>query len=209
MGIRTPDEAIRWLREQELSGTYAWDGDCKMLARTAYGIPSDGTPSALLAWEKTDHRGTGDAPRGAFVWWRNKPHGHVGVADGKGNVIANVDWAPAFGRVRTMPIKQVSATLGLQPAGWSRDIDGVLAVPAPPKPSGPPALPVLAINLDAKPSAVGRYVGPVALAMRLCGVSSNLSGARRIQRHLGQPPTGRLGRMELAWLAQRFDLETK
>lgn len=211
--MRTADQAITWLKQQEKSGTYRWDGQCKALARTAYGIPSDGTPSALLAWEKTDHRGKGSPPRGAFVWWTNQPNGHVGIADGNGNIIANVDWKPADGRVRTLPIDTVSAVLGRDPVGWSRDIEGVSVIPEPeprgtPQParSGPD---FKVVNIRATPDGDGTYPGVVGDLLELCGWDRGRSGAKSLQRYLGRPATGRLGRQELTWLAQRFNLDTK
>lgn len=204
--IRTPEEAVAWLQAEERSNTYEFDGQCKQLARTAYNIPSDGSPSALSAWLRTDHRGVGDPPLGAFVFWPNKPNGHVGVCDGKGNIIANVDWAPANGRVRTMSIKAISAALHCQPSGWSRDIEGVLAVHEKVSLSAPD---FKVVNLGAVPNADGVYPGVVGDLLGLCGWGRDAAGAKSLQRHLGRPTTGRLGKVELAWLAARFSLATK
>lgn len=210
--VRTVDQAIAFYDAQEASGTLHWDGRCADLANSSYDIDSDGSPDAKAKWARTKHRGVGTPVRGAFVWWTVGEHGHVGVADGKGNLKTNWWVAPFKGRVRTIPIKAVSASLGADPVGWSRDIEGVLAVPEVVAPAAPPAIAVpdfKVVNLGATPNDAGIYPGVVGDLLALCGWARDASGAKALQRYLGRPTTGRLGKQELAWLAQRFGLATK
>lgn len=123
---RTPDQALAWAHEVEKSGTTAWNQLCLKFSRTAYGVGAM-HPDATTGWKATKQRGTGKPPKGALVWWTTGRYGHVCLADGKGNVVGN--WFKDGGRVRTVSISAVSAALGAQPAGWSRDINGIVVLP--------------------------------------------------------------------------------
>lgn len=90
------------------------------------------------------------------------------------------------------------AALGVRPTTWEKY-----------QAKASKTLPWLVLNLGAKANKVGRYVGPVGLAMRMAGVSSNKAGAKRIQRHLGHAETGYLTRDQIAWLADELGLNTK
>jgi hypothetical protein len=126
--VRTPDQALVWLAGEQDTGSTEWNQLCLKLARTAYGVPAV-HPDAKTAWKATKHRGKGDPIRGALVWWDNGKYGHVAVADGNGNVVGN-DFR-AGGRVRKTSIASMSSALGRKPAGWSRDLNGYVVVPAP------------------------------------------------------------------------------
>lgn len=123
---RTPDEALARLHDLQRSNTTAWDQLCLKLSRSVYDVAAK-YPTASDGWRGTKHRGKGTPPKGALVWWTTGRYGHVCLADGKGNVVGN--WFKDGGRVRTVSISAVSAALGAQPAGWSRDINGIVVLP--------------------------------------------------------------------------------
>lgn len=132
MTHHTPKEALAFERQQAVSNTREWAGNCKKLARTAYNVPSDGTPNAAGAWKNTKHRGTGHAPLGALVWWTggHAGEGHVAISDGEGGVWCNCWWIG--GKVRHVAQSEITEQSSkLKFAGWSRDIDGVTVISAP------------------------------------------------------------------------------
>lgn len=151
---RTPDQALKYTHDHP---SLPRAGLCKMMCRTAYDVPSDGSPDATAAWGRTKHRGTGPAPRGALHWWiggRNG-HGHVAIEEGGGS-IRTTD-LPTSARWGSVPLSTPTRVWGLRYVGWSRDIDGRQVVPDPPK----PASRLATIRRRLSDIANDRRVGPV------------------------------------------------
>lgn len=127
---RNATQALTWLAKLEASGTTQYDGLCKTLAHDAYNVDSNGTSDAIESWESNTHRGDGDpkkSPKGALIFWTTGPDGHVGLHDGDGNLVAN-HWGDDEGRIRTIPIDEISRQLGDDPDGWSYEIDGHVVI---------------------------------------------------------------------------------
>ncbi|WP_248579889.1 hypothetical protein [Nocardioides sp. InS609-2] len=110
--------------------------ECKQRVRELYGVPSDGSPDATRAWQRTKHRHPiGDLkaiPPGALVWWTggtpsgSAPDGHGHVAPVAGNGMCWSTDIKRDGRFDLVSIASIAAAWPrLRLAGWSEDIDGV------------------------------------------------------------------------------------
>lgn len=106
-----------------------WHNCCQMFTRMAFGVPSDGTPTAAAGWAraKYKHPETNplNIPRGAAVYWTggSSGAGHAAVSRGNGMV-----WGTDLvrdGQVDVYPIEAVHARWGLTLVGWTEDVDGV------------------------------------------------------------------------------------
>lgn len=89
---RTTDGAISY--EFSQLGSTKWEGDCLVLARTAYGWSSSGWATAEIGGDWFANHGTlnttGIPPRGALVWYHNSAGtGHVTISLGEGLVIGS------------------------------------------------------------------------------------------------------------------------
>ncbi|MCL2542747.1 MAG: hypothetical protein FWE71_09875 [Nocardioidaceae bacterium] len=143
-----------------------WHGMCQDFTHSAFGVPSDGTPSAAAAWERAKYRhpetDPANIPRGVPVFWTGGSHGfgHAAVSRGGGSV-----WGTDLvrdGQVDVYPINDVHTKWGLTLAGWTEDIDGVrvwqpdAAKPAPEKKPAPaaPSAPKHATAKDALDAAL-------------------------------------------------------
>lgn len=162
----TPDEAIAHCAAQV--GTPFKVGLCKQRTRIAYAVPSDGSGSATEAWHRTDHRLSVPgslAPRGALLWWTGgaNGYGHVAIADGKGGAWSvDIIRSGYWGHV---PFAEIGRTWpNLAFAGVSRDIDGVVVVPAPvaEKPVAPTSTPTIADCLAALKRLAAKSANPSA-----------------------------------------------
>jgi hypothetical protein len=139
MTARTPAQAAAACARQSTRGPSFGIGECKLRVRLAYNVPSDGSPSAAVAWTRTQYRHPVPAdlasiPDGALLWWTGGSHGfgHVAIkwgtvrgADGR---FAAACWSTDLrraGRFDRVPVADVHARWGLTLAGWSEDIDGV------------------------------------------------------------------------------------
>jgi len=86
---RTAAQAIAWFRSR--NGSTAYQGYCERAVRLAWARKTHHA-SAKKHWNSrrdgVQHRDH-NAPAGAFVFWNiSSPHGHVGIADGKGGLWA-------------------------------------------------------------------------------------------------------------------------
>lgn len=125
--MRTRKEMLEYIRREIRYGNPFPSGWCKRKSREAYLIPSDGTPNASGAWEKTDHRVKGYWVPGAFVWWRggSDGDGHVAICRWRKGRIFTVDF-PNVGRWNRTSIAALEAAWpSITWAGMSLDIDGV------------------------------------------------------------------------------------
>lgn len=159
--MRTVEQAIAWTKR----GQRFEVGWCKRMCRTAYGVPSDGSDTAVEAWSRTKVRGAKGTvpPRGALVWYVGGSHGagHVAISEGNG-MIRSTD-APVAGMWGSVPRSWPETHWGMLYVGWSRDIDGATVVPPPkPKPKPPSRLAKLRAQLDDVAADSG--VGPVRRA---------------------------------------------
>jgi hypothetical protein len=103
------------------------EGNCGHLAACCYGFSALGFTSAASAWfgapKKYKRRGLDkmvQAPAGALVFWTggSEKFGHVGISDGKGNILATD--LPTTNRMGRFPIAQVTDRFTrLEPAGWT------------------------------------------------------------------------------------------
>lgn len=89
---RTTDGAISY--EFSQLGSTKWEGDCLILARTAYGWSSSGWATAEIGGDWFANHKTlntsGIPPRGALVWYHNSTgQGHVTISLGEGLVIGS------------------------------------------------------------------------------------------------------------------------
>lgn len=89
---RTSNGAISY--EFSQLGSTKWEGDCLILARTAYGWSSSGWATAEIGGDWFANHGTlnttGIPPRGALVWYHNSAGtGHVTISLGQGLVIGS------------------------------------------------------------------------------------------------------------------------
>lgn len=103
---------------------------CQKECRVAYGVASDGTPSAAADWVRSQHKHRTDdpkaIPRGALVRWTGGSHGygHVAIATGDGRC-----WSTDIitrGRRSLVDIDLIRQKWGLTLVGWTEDIDGVV-----------------------------------------------------------------------------------
>jgi hypothetical protein len=102
-------------------------GNCGHLAACCYGFSALGFHDAAAAWfgapRKYKRRGLDkmvEAPAGAVVWWTkgSQGFGHVGISDGKGNILATD--LPTENRMGRFPIDRVTDRFTqLEPAGWT------------------------------------------------------------------------------------------
>lgn len=168
---RSVTDALAWTTHQ---GRFK-AGMCKMMCRLAYNVPSDGSPDATAAWGRTKHRGTGPAPKGALHWWTGgrSGHGHVAIDATGGSTRIRTTDLPSSGQFGTMPLDAPARLWGLRYVGWSRDIDGVLVVPYPPK----PASRLAQLRAQLRRIATDKAVGPVRRrrAARAAGQLDGLS----------------------------------
>lgn len=134
---RTINEALDYCASNRHTEYRACQKEC----RIAYGVPSDGTPSAAADWEKSQHKvhetDPMKFPRGVLVRWvgGSKGSGHVAISTGDGNC-----WSTdilADGHRDHVQISLIHAKWGLTLVGYTYDIDGVLVVEpeAPRKPA--------------------------------------------------------------------------
>lgn len=159
---RTVEEAIAYCASHL---TTTPDG-CQMECRTAYGVPSNGTPSAAADWKASKYKhATTDPmaiPRGALVRWTGGSHGYGHVAIAVGNGMCWSTDLPVRGRRGLVAIDSVHKAWGLSLVGWTEDIDGVRVwspppAPAPPRPS-PLILPRRATG-NVKPRQIPKWTG--------------------------------------------------
>lgn len=125
--MRTVNEALAYVAGQIQHGTQFASGMCKRKTREAYGIPSDGSPTAAAAWRRTDHRITGEWVRGAFVFWTGGRNGagHVAICRWRKGHIDTVDY-PHVGHWNHSTIAELEdAWPAIRYAGMSLDLDGV------------------------------------------------------------------------------------
>jgi len=85
-GDGTAAGAVEWYKSK--SGSTAYEGLCEKAAENAWGTTGV-WPSAIAHWEGAiragkAHKGSTNAPKGAFVYWNTSQFGHVGIADGSG-----------------------------------------------------------------------------------------------------------------------------
>jgi hypothetical protein len=103
------------------------EGNCGHLAACCYGFSALGFNDAASAWfgapRKYKRRGLDkmvEAPAGALVFWTkgSKGFGHVGISDGRGNILATD--LPTTSRMGRFPIEKVTDRFTLcEPAGWT------------------------------------------------------------------------------------------
>jgi hypothetical protein len=88
----TPARALKRIRDLAARRVNIGIGACQANAHDIYGIPTDGTKTAALAWAKAKHRHNmdKDPTRGAWVFWTGghtivdgQPAGHVAVWSGR------------------------------------------------------------------------------------------------------------------------------
>lgn len=149
VGVLTPAQALTLIRALAREGTNIGEGDCLKNAHEIYGIPSNNTRSAALAWAaaRFRHPMRVTPRRGAFVFWTGgqtivagRPAGHVAIYAGRAKFDPrhplrkrpHYVWspgAPGAGRgarwVR-LRLRDIAAGWpGHQLVGWTEDIDGV------------------------------------------------------------------------------------
>lgn len=126
--MRSPREALTFLRKLERFGSPFKTGQCKTRTRwDPYEVPSNGSPDATTAWGKTVHRFHRRWIPGAFIWWTggSDGHGHVAVMGYRKGVIRTVDY-PRAGHWNTTTVAALEkAWPKIKFAGCSLDIDGV------------------------------------------------------------------------------------
>lgn len=124
---RSVREAAAYIGEQIKSGTQFPPGWCKSKTREAYDVPSDGSPDATTAWNRTKHRFTGQWIWGGFIWWTggSEGHGHVAFMRWRKGHIRTVDF-PNVGHWNNTTVAELEkAWPKIVFAGTSLDIDGV------------------------------------------------------------------------------------
>lgn len=140
---RTPGQALAVIRTLARARVDIGAGRCLENAHNVYGIPTNGTRSAALAWDAATHKHGMDVEPtiGSFVFYTGghtivagKPAGHVVIYAGRGRIRRRTHWAWSPGapgpgnaarwvkvRLRDIPAGWPGHVL----AGWSEDIDGV------------------------------------------------------------------------------------
>lgn len=149
---RTTEEAIAHARtiSRAKKAPYA-AGLCKRACREAYDVPSDGSPSAAAAWERTDRRVPMEqARRGMLLWWTGgkEDNGHVAIYLGKG-LCLSTDWKRK-GRFDVANVNELTRKWGLQFEGASEDIDGVTVWESP-NPHADQVAEIAQARIEAKP----------------------------------------------------------
>lgn len=140
---RTPAQALAVIRTLARGRVDIGQGACLENAHNVYGIPSNNTRSAALAWDAAlyKHPMSVEPRRGAFVFWTGgqtivagKPAGHVAIYAGRGRLRRRTRYAwspgaPGAGNSRRwvkVKLRDIAAGWpGHVLAGWSEDIDGV------------------------------------------------------------------------------------
>lgn len=137
--MRTAEGAVAWMRDQNERGTTGWQGWCLRASRTAWGLPG-GWNSANDWWNAVPaqhrHAWTDTPPLGAPVFYAGGNHGHIGLADGAGN-LWHTD-APTVDRIGRTGIMWPRDRWGFRPVGWASWLNGaVLPLGQPGQPSNP------------------------------------------------------------------------
>lgn len=85
--MRTPADAVAWLRHEAAHPSADWTALCERLARSAYGLPANyPTAEAHAAAIPADRRhGHNPGPAGGLVLYRNSGAGHIVVLLGDGH----------------------------------------------------------------------------------------------------------------------------
>lgn len=129
MPVNTPEQALAVCANQSAHGPRFGTGECLRQVRTAYGVPSDGTPDAATAWlrAKAKHAAPADLatiPRGAVLFWTGGTHGfgHVAIAAGHGMMWSTDIRRPGY--FDLVPIADVARLWRLTFVGWAEDVDG-------------------------------------------------------------------------------------
>lgn len=151
-----------------------WHDRCQEFTHDAYGVPSDGTPTAAAAWAHAKYRHPETdplmIPRGVPTYWLggSSGAGHAAPSRGGGSV-----WGTDLvrdGNVDIYAIADVHARWGLTLVGWTEDIDGVRVwqpdpvVPPAPKPANHPN--VNAMKAAGRKALKANGPGPVRRAVR-------------------------------------------
>lgn len=148
--VRAPGEALASCAAQSAHGPQFGANECQERAHLAYGIPTDGTPTAAAWWAKSKYRHpTADpstAPRGAFHYWigGSSGAGHVTLSRGGASCWSTDIKRSGFYDITT--VEHINAAWPqLHYVGWTEDIDGVRvinATPPDPKPLPPEPIPI-------------------------------------------------------------------
>ena len=169
--MRTADEAVLWLANQQMEQTTGWSGQCLHLARTSWGLPG-GIYDADAWWDQTPdkhkHPWSSRPPRGAPVYWRTGQHGHVAVTDGAGRVYTND--LPVPDLVGHVTLDYITNRWNAEPVGWASWLNGS-------------ELPLEPINPNPAPIIIkGKTKGTAMLVHKTTGQDSwwILSGAKAI-----------------------------
>lgn len=125
--MRTADGAIAWMRDQHERATTGWRGFCLRASRTAWGLPG-GWESANAWWAAVPpehrHPWSDRPPLGAPVYFAGGSWGHIGLADGAGN-LWHTD-APTVDRIGRTVISWPVDRWGFRPVGWASWLNGAV-----------------------------------------------------------------------------------
>lgn len=169
----TPTQALAAAARQAAHGPKFGTNECKKQTRLLYGVDSDGSQTAAIAWTRTDVRRAiaTDLPKGTLIWWLGGTNGagHVAIYAGGGKVWSTDIYRSGF--FDLVPLELIVANWPkLRLAGSSYDIDGVRVVPEP-----APAKPVAKDNRVTRARALLReaikYSGPIRARMIKAGLA--------------------------------------
>lgn len=201
-----PAAALAFARSQRQSPTRNWTGMCLAFCRQTWGL-AGGVPDANASWRMARDKRTSimSAPAGAPVWWAVGKHGHIAIADGKGNCYSTD--IRRRGKVDLVPIGEVQRRWRAQPLGWSPYLNGHrlplgkagTAAPATslPEPGQRGARvaqlqrALIAAGFEIRAGATGFYGAQTIAAVRAC---------QRKQGFSGTNADGRVGAATWKWL---------
>lgn len=130
--LRSVYQAITFIRGYIRNRWTFEPGECQMRCHDAYNIPTDGTKTAYLAWQRSKHKFYDQWIPGAFAYWSSPDgYGHVAICAYRKGMIFSTD-LPIAGQWGRVPLTEVAkAWPGHEFLGFSLDNDGMTPVRIP------------------------------------------------------------------------------
>jgi hypothetical protein len=122
MALKTPEQALKWARDESFRPTADFDGWCLRFVARAYGLDHAGVSDAWTWWESVPEHlchYTRTAPPGSIVAFKGGTHGygHAAISCGKGYVYTS-GWRQN-GRVERVRVALIESRWHMVSGRWA------------------------------------------------------------------------------------------